>query len=79
MSARSEAKTTFLTPREREVLALLRVRSTNAEIAAQLNVSVRTAEHHVSRILAKLEAANRREAGQYHLVAPEPSTHTDTL
>ena len=52
-----------MTAREREVLALLRRRHTDAEIAAELFISRRTASNHVSNILAKLGTANRREAG----------------
>jgi non-specific serine/threonine protein kinase len=52
----------LLTVREREVLALLCQRLTDPEIAAQLFISPRTANRHVSNLLAKLGAANRREA-----------------
>lgn len=52
-----------LTPREREVLALLCSRFTDSEIAERLSISRRTASHHVSKILGKLGASNRREAG----------------
>jgi non-specific serine/threonine protein kinase len=51
-----------LTRREREVLVLLCQRLTNPEIAERLYMSPKTAGHHVSRILGKLGAANRREA-----------------
>ena len=51
-----------LTPREREVLALLVDGKTNREIAQQLVISPSTARLHVSNILAKLGAANRTEA-----------------
>ncbi len=51
-----------LTTREQQVLALLRQRLTNAEIADRLFLSVRTVEDHVARLLAKLNVANRREA-----------------
>ena len=51
-----------LTFREQEVLALLCQRLTDSEIAARLFISPKTAGHHVSNILAKLGAANRREA-----------------
>jgi non-specific serine/threonine protein kinase len=51
-----------LTRREREVLALLCQRLTNAEIADALFISPKTAENHVGNVLSKLGAANRREA-----------------
>ena len=51
-----------LSPREREVLALLAKRYTDKEIAEALFISRRTAETHVKHVLAKLGAANRREA-----------------
>jgi non-specific serine/threonine protein kinase len=51
-----------LTRREREVLGLLCQHLTNAEIAERLFVGVRTVDSHVAHLLAKLGAANRREA-----------------
>jgi DNA-binding CsgD family transcriptional regulator len=51
-----------LTRREREVLALLRRRLTDAEIARELFIGQRTVEFHVANVLGKLGAANRREA-----------------
>jgi DNA-binding CsgD family transcriptional regulator len=51
-----------LTRREREVLRLLCERLTDPEIADRLCVSPRTASNHVASVLAKLGAANRREA-----------------
>ena len=53
-----------VTRREAEVLALLGDQLTNAEIAERLFVSVRTVESHVSALLTKLGAANRRELGR---------------
>jgi predicted transcriptional regulator len=44
-----------------DVLAALAERLTNAEIAARLFVSERTVESHVTALLRKLEATNRRE------------------
>lgn len=51
-----------LTPREREVLALVARGRTNGEIAKELFISTKTASVHVSNILAKLGAATRTEA-----------------
>jgi len=51
-----------LTPREREVLALLVQGLTNPEIAGRLVVSLGTARTHVSNILGKLGVSNRQEA-----------------
>ena len=54
-----------MTPRELEVLHLLAQRATDREIADALSISPRTVMHHVSRILAKLGVANRREAATF--------------
>ncbi len=51
-----------LTPREREVLALVAEGRTNRQIAQALFISEKTASVHVSNILAKLGVANRAEA-----------------
>jgi DNA-binding CsgD family transcriptional regulator len=51
-----------LTAREVEVLELLAEGATDAEIAAQLVISVRTAGHHVSAILRKLDVPSRARA-----------------
>ena len=51
-----------LTPRERQVIALVAGGATNREIGAQLFMAEKTASVHVSRILAKLEVRTRTEA-----------------
>jgi DNA-binding CsgD family transcriptional regulator len=54
-----------LSKREVEVLRLLGEGLSNAEIAARLFISPKTAEHHVGRIYAKLELRGRAEAAAY--------------
>jgi len=51
-----------LTPREREVLALMVDGLSNPEIADRLVVTRSTAKAHVSNILSKLGVSNRAEA-----------------
>jgi DNA-binding CsgD family transcriptional regulator/tetratricopeptide (TPR) repeat protein len=59
---RTRANPGGLTDRQLEVLGLLADGLTNAEIADRLVVSVRTVDHHVAAILAKLNVGSRREA-----------------
>ena len=51
-----------LTPRERQVLALVSRGATNREIGGELFMAEKTASVHVSRILAKLDVRSRTEA-----------------
>jgi DNA-binding CsgD family transcriptional regulator/tetratricopeptide (TPR) repeat protein len=51
-----------LTRREREVLGLVCAGHTNAEIAGRLFIAAKTVDHHVSAILAKLDAPSREAA-----------------
>ena len=51
-----------LTAREHQVLELLCEGLTNAQIGQRLYVTTKTAEHHVSRILAKLGVPSRAQA-----------------
>jgi ATP/maltotriose-dependent transcriptional regulator MalT len=55
----------LLTAREREVLDLLGDGLSNAEIAARLFISTKTAGNHVSNIFAKLHLRSRQEAAVY--------------
>jgi Response regulator containing a CheY-like receiver domain and an HTH DNA-binding domain len=50
-----------LTPREGEVLRFIARGYTYKEAAAELHLSVRTIESHVSSVLRKLQLSNRRE------------------
>ena len=51
-----------LTPRERQVLALLAEGTTNREIGETLFMAEKTASVHVSRILSKLDVRSRTQA-----------------
>jgi len=51
-----------LTPRELEILRLLGAGKSNKEIAAELQISERTARTHVSNILGKLGLTSRTQA-----------------
>src|SRR5262249_136866 len=70
-----------LTEREVEVLRLLGEGLSNAEIAARLFISTKTAGHHVSNILAKLQLKSRQEAAAYAVrtLDPEPHTTSETF
>lgn len=57
--------TSALTKREQEVLALLGLGLSNAKIAERLFISPKTVEHHVGRILDKLELETRAGAAAY--------------
>jgi DNA-binding NarL/FixJ family response regulator len=59
-STRSNAA--LLTSREIDVLHLLKGEMQNKEIAAQLYISPKTVDHHVSNILFKLDADSRSKA-----------------
>jgi DNA-binding NarL/FixJ family response regulator len=61
-AAEPPAAVADLTPRERQVLALVAGGATNREIGAQLYMAEKTASVHVSRILAKLDVRTRTEA-----------------
>jgi DNA-binding CsgD family transcriptional regulator len=51
-----------LTPRQLEILLLLAEGLHNSEIAERLSTTPKTVEHHVTAILAKLQARSRSEA-----------------
>lgn len=60
--ASTRANAAGLTKRQMDVLGLIDRGLSNAEIAEKLFVSAKTVDHHVSAILAKLEAGSRGEA-----------------
>ena len=55
----------LLTPREWQVLGLLRQGLTNAEIAVRLRVSPETVKTHVAQVLSKLDVNSRQEAAEW--------------
>lgn len=56
----------LLTPREREVLALVAEAYINRQIAERLTIAPGTVKNHVHRILRKLEAQDREEAAEIY-------------
>lgn len=72
---RARRRLAVLTDKEREVVGLVGGGRSNAEIATALIMSEGTAKAHVSRILAKLDCANRVQAAilarDADLVPPE--------
>jgi DNA-binding CsgD family transcriptional regulator len=73
---RTRANPAALTARQLEVARLLCDGRTNAEIARQLHLSVRTVDHHVAAIFSKVGTHSRREviarAGELGLDGPGP-------
>jgi DNA-binding CsgD family transcriptional regulator len=62
-----------LTPREWEVLALLREELTDQAIADRLGISLDGAKYHVREILSKLGVGSRQEAAAWQPEAPAPA------
>ena len=64
-----------LTPRETEILRLVLVGRTNKAIAAEIRVSEKTVEFHLSRVYTKIGARTRMLAGVWAMqngIRPEP-------
>jgi DNA-binding CsgD family transcriptional regulator len=62
-----------VSPREAEVLDAVGAHLSNAQIAHQLSISVRTVESHVSALLRKCGAASRRELAGFAAARPAGS------
>jgi predicted ATPase/DNA-binding CsgD family transcriptional regulator len=63
-------ESTEISPREAEVLAAVGEHLSNAQIAHRLHISVRTVESHVSALLRKLGADDRRALAGWAAQAP---------
>jgi DNA-binding CsgD family transcriptional regulator len=59
----------LLTPREIEVLHRTATGRTNADVAADLGVSVHAVKFHLAAIFRKLQVQNRTEAAAWYLGA----------
>ena len=71
MRRRREGIPEILTPREREVLTLLREGLSNPQIADRLGISLDGAKYHVGEIISKLGVRSRYEAAQWRSDAEE--------
>jgi RNA polymerase sigma factor (sigma-70 family) len=65
-----------LTPREREILALVGEGKTNREIGQELYLAEKTVKNHVSRLLAKLGVERRLQAAVLAAEADPDHHHT---
>jgi DNA-binding NarL/FixJ family response regulator len=64
-SAEHDDELDRLTPREQEVLRLIARGYTYKEVAAELFLSIKTVETHVSSVLRKLQLSDRRELARW--------------
>ncbi|WP_395298163.1 response regulator [Kitasatospora hibisci] len=72
----TEAALAALTPREREILALVGEGKTNRQIGQELYLAEKTVKNHVSRLLAKLGVERRLQAAVLAAhVDPEQHRH----
>ena len=62
LAVRGDPHVESLTPRELEVLELMKLGLTNRQIAEQLVISLGTAKNHVEHIIAKLGVSDRTQA-----------------
>jgi two-component system response regulator DegU len=61
-AGRSSLRVEPLTPRELEVLGLMKLGLTNPQIARELFISTRTVKNHVEHLIAKLAVSDRTQA-----------------
>jgi predicted ATPase/DNA-binding CsgD family transcriptional regulator len=73
MDTEVDVDSATISAREAEVLNALGEHLTNAQIAQKLYISVRTVESHVSSLLRKLGATDRRELASRSALASDPS------
>ena len=64
-ASEQDREASLLSPREKEVLALVAQGLTNRQIAAKLIITENTARNHVSHILDKLDLTRRNEAATF--------------
>jgi DNA-binding CsgD family transcriptional regulator len=62
-----------LTPRQQEVLTLVREGLSNREIAERLDISLDGAKFHVSEILGRTGVRSRREAAEWQRKRSQPA------
>ena len=74
---RADEVAAALSVREHEVLELVSLGLSNAEIASRLFISPKTAEHHVGRILTKLGVRSRGEAAALAVLLAAASRGSD--
>jgi DNA-binding CsgD family transcriptional regulator len=74
-SRRAADAPTTLTTQERVVARLVAAGRTNREVAAELFISVKTVEHHLSRVFAKLGVRSRTQLAARFAVTGTDATH----
>lgn len=74
--AGEELKHLGLTSREIQILRQLALGKVDKQIAIELQISVKTVNHHVSKIIRKLKATNRTHAVANALVAKQLEMRT---
>lgn len=60
---------TALTPRQREIAALVAAGRTNAEIGGALGISGETVRNHLAMVMARLRMANRAQLAAWYATA----------